>query len=337
MNLGEKGMKKPILIGIVAILFVFALIIGFLAGSSSSDSGGIGDVSGSSISAPNWNVGMYWVYTYNTQDSGFITSKLAVASDEGDNYMVGVDKRIDAQRHAVLNFNPMLGRIGKNGLEMYEKDRPLPLFKFPLKLASNWSFSLFNIEDFQARVISIERGPASGNGSLIAKIVAISPAGDILRYSYDTSSKWIESLVLEKNEEPILEMNLVLHGSNFKGNLYFVRGVDLFDEVYSSARGSPELQFYNTFLDSGHPNWGPFQDLIYFFEVETGSNTVGVLTINDHSTNNNLRRTFQSNTAESSLGLIPSEAGEWGVTVTLLGQSDLRVRIAGGIEYQWNI
>lgn len=330
-------MKKPILIALIVVLVLTALGLGFLAGSNSPENNGPDDVSRSSIITPTWEVGRYWVYTYNTPDSGFLTSKLAVSNINDDHYMVGVDNRIDAQRHAVLNFNPMLGRIGKEGLELYEKDKPLPLFKFPLEVSSNWSFSLFNIDDLQARVVSIERGSSSGNGSLIANIVATASTGETLRYSYDSSAMWISSLVLEKNDGIILEMNLVLHGGDFKGDLYFIRGVDLFDEEYSSARGSPEMQFYDTFLDSGHPNWGPFDDLIYFFEVETGSNTVGVLTIRDHGSNNRLRRTFQSNTVESSLGLIPSDAGEWGVTVSLLGQSTLRVRIAGGIEYQWNV
>jgi hypothetical protein len=336
-NMSENRMRKPVMIGLVAILLLAALVIGFLTGTNTSRNGGEDDVSGSSITPPTWEKGMYWVYTFNTPDSGFLTSRLAVAEVESENYMVGVDKRIDAQRHAVLNFNPMIGRIGKEDLALYEKDQALTLFKFPLEVSSNWSFSLFNIDDFQARVVSIERDPSSGNGSLMANIEAIAPSGEALKYSYDSSAKWIGSLALERSGEILLEMNMVLYGTNYAGDLYFIRGVDLFDEEYSSARGSPELQFYDTFLDQGHPNWGPFTDLIYFFQVETGSNTVGVLTIHDHSSNNRLRRTFQSNTAENSLGLIPSDAGEWGVTVTLLGQSDLRLRIAGGIEYHWTV
>jgi hypothetical protein len=132
-------------------------------------------------------------------------------------------------------------------------------------------------------------------------------------------------------------MNLVTFGTNYTGEVYFVRGVDVYDERYESNQGSPVFEIYDTFLDSGHPNWGPFDSLIFYYEAYTQDASFGSLIIKDHRSETILRRAFYPNTLENSLGTIPSEAGEWAVTISLTGESSLRLRIAGGIEYIWTV
>ncbi len=331
-------MKTALVAGIMALLLISGLFIGYLAGSREGPSGGEDGSENLIIQAPVWERGRFWTYSFNIPETGILTSKIAVAGDEGENYEVGVNNLMDARRHAVLNFDPMLGRIGMNGLEVYENNEPQPLFKFPLTLHSNWSFSMFGVDEFEARVVSIKQMDISEyNRTTIVKIEAEGPSGESLRYSYDTSSMWIRELTLSDGDEPSLEMDLVSHGTGYTGDLFFVRGVDLFDDEYSSSRGSPEIDLYNSFIDRGHPNWGPFDELIYFYDVETRSGTVGTLTIRDHSTRANLRRTFESNMVARSLGTLESKAGEWSVTVSFAGDSDLHIKIAGGIVYSWNV
>ena len=140
MTMGDRTIKRSVLLGIVFSIFIVALLIGYMVGSNTTWNSDPNSPSKESILAPVWEKGIYWVYSFNSPDSGLLTSRLGVAGEEGENYNVGVDKKIDAQRHAVLNFDPLLGRIGKSGLEIYEKDVAQPMFKFPLELSSNWTF-----------------------------------------------------------------------------------------------------------------------------------------------------------------------------------------------------
>ncbi|UCF08811.1 MAG: hypothetical protein JSW28_03720, partial [Thermoplasmata archaeon] len=268
-----------------------------------------------------------------------VLSRIVVASEDGTDYSIGVASRLDAQRHAVLNYNPMLGRIKVDSLSLYEKGFPQPLFNFPLKKDARWSFSIFNVDDFSAKVTGIRKADLPGGGStVLVDIRASAPSGAQLTYSYDTEAQWVSSLVLEdSSENKLLEMTLVSHGQGFKGDVYFIRGVDIFDEVYSSARGSPEVEFYNSFIDQGHPNWGTFNDLIYYYNIVTGDNAGGTLTITDPASDESVRHGFGSNTVESTLGTIPSDSGEWKVQLVLTGEADLDLRIAGGIEYIWTV
>ena len=115
--------------------------------------------------------------------------------------------------------------------------------------------------------------------------------------------------------------------------MYFVRGSDLFDEEYTA----PEFNIQNTLI-GGHPDWGPFNSIIYHLEVLTEDNSGGTLVIKDPlSEVEAVRRVFGPNTFESSLGTIPSASEELSISVSLFGESNLHLRIAGGIEYIWEV
>ncbi len=293
----------------------------------------------SEISAPNWEYGKYWTYSFKTPEIEDVISRIVVASDDGTDYLTGVASRLDAQRHAVLNYNPMLGRITMDNFSVYEKGIPQPLFSFPLRKNSQWTFSMFDVEEFKARVISIRSVdlPTSGH-TILVNIEATAPSGELLTYSYDSSANWIRSLVFEDfSGNVLLDMTLVSYGMGFVGEVYFVRARDLFNEVYTSERGSPAIDLYNSFLDQGHPDWGEWDYLVYYYEVITEENSGGTLTVADPLSKEAMKRVFGPNTFESTLGTIPSESGEWKVTVVLGGESYLRLRIAGGIEYIWTV
>jgi hypothetical protein len=165
-------------------------------------------------------------------------------------------------------------------------------------------------------------------------IQAESSSGEKLTYSYDSKAKWIGFLIHESSSgEPKIEMNLVSYGKGFSGEVFFVRGVDLFDETYSA----PDTDTQNTLI-SGHPEWGPFDSLIYYFEITTGGGSGGTLILKDPSSPvEAMRRVFGPNMFESSLGTIPSPSEELSTQITLVGTANLGLRIAGGIEYIWNV
>jgi len=332
--------KRKISVSLLTIIVIF--IIGFIVGATILT--GYVEYSEYSsipneISSPSWKSGQYWTYSFKTPEIEHVISTIVVASEDGENYLVGVDSRLDAQRHAVLNFNPMLGRIEIENLEIYEKGIPQPLFSFPLTNNKRWSFSMFDVEEFEAKVIRIRSAELTNNGkTTLVEIQADAPNGEKLIYSYDDSAKWIRSLVLEDSSgTALLETTLVSYGMGFAGEVYFIRGSDLFDEEYISERGSPDIDFYNSFLDQGHPDWGPFDYLVYYYDVQTGDSSGGTIAVTDPGSESQMRRSFGPNTFERAIGTIPSESGEWGVTVIIGGESHLRLRVSGGIEYTWTV
>ena len=331
---------KKISILILSIVSIF--IIGILLGATMFS--GYFEYSENSyppseISAPNWEHGKYWTYSFKTPEIEDVISKIVVASDDGTDYLIGVASRLDAQRHAVLNYNPMLGRITMENFSIYEKGIPQPLFTFPLRKNAQWTFSMFDVEEFEAKVVSIRTLdlPLSGQTTLV-NIEATASSGELLKYSYDTSAKWLHSLVFEDSSGNILlDMNLISYGMGFVGEVYFVRARDLFSDVYNSKRTSPAIDRYNSFLDQGHPNWGDWEYLVYYYELITEENSGGTLTVADPLSKEAMKRVFGPNTFECTLGTIPSESGEWKVTLALAGNSYLKLRIAGGIEYIWTV
>jgi hypothetical protein len=332
--------RATLIISIFAIICIFT--VGFLFGATMYT--GYFDYSKNSpipneISAPTWEYGKYWNYSFKTPEIENVVSRIVIASDDGTDYLIGVASRLDAQRHAVLNYNPMLGRITMENFSIYEKGIPQTIFSFPLKKNIQWSFSMFGIEQFDAKVVSIMNLDLPNKGkTTIVNIIAEASSGESLIYSYDTSAKWINSLVLKDSSgNDLLDMKLISHGMGYVGEVYFVRARDLFSDVYSSSIGSPALDLYNSFLDRGHPNWGDWDYLVYYYEVVTGENSGGTLIVADPLSKESMKKVIGPNTFENTLGTIPSQSGEWKVSLALRGDSDLELQIAGGIEYIWTV
>jgi hypothetical protein len=326
--------KRKISFSLITVIIVFA--VGFILGVallSQVIEYTNSDLPPDQISLPKWENGRYWTYSFKTPEIDDLVSRIIVASSDEVEYQVGVSSRIDAQRHGVLNYNPMLGRVVKEDLGIYESGEVQSLFSFPLKRGKQWSFSMFGITEFNAIVTDIRTADLPDEGSTyIVDILAETSSGEKLTYSYDSKARWIGYLIHESSQGDMkIEMNLVSYGKGFSGEVFFVRGVDLFDNSYSA----PDFEIQNT-LVSGHPDWGPFESLIYHFEVSTGGGSGGTLILKDPSSSvEAMRRVFGPNMFESSLGTIPSPSEELTTQVSLAGSANLRLRIAGGIEYVW--
>ena len=75
-----------------------------------------------SISAPVWNKGYYWEYGIKTSDIEISTTMIVAIDDDSNDYYIGTASLIDAKRHAVLNYNPALGRVQISDFSIYENN-----------------------------------------------------------------------------------------------------------------------------------------------------------------------------------------------------------------------
>ena len=71
-------------------------------------------------------VGQNWLYTFITPQFGEDSARLVVAEiDNGSGeYVLGISSEREAQRHAVINHNPFLGRMTIDALAVYENGEP---------------------------------------------------------------------------------------------------------------------------------------------------------------------------------------------------------------------
>jgi hypothetical protein len=333
MGIGAKLLGAITVILLVAVAFVAGMYIG------GPGTGGGPGTEPRSAGLPAWDVGRYWYYAFDTPDIDPTMARIVVATKNETQYQLGIDSRLDAQRHAVLNYNPMLGRITTSQLAVFEKGIPQTILLFPLHKGKIWNFTLLGRDNWIAKVTGLDSISLPGeNRTTVAVIEASAGTGDVLKYTYDSSAGWFRSMVLlDASGREELRMTLVSSGTGYKGDAYFVRGVDLYSKDASSSTGSPEVDIYESFIDRGHPKWGPFDSLIYYYNVKIGDRSNGILTFRDHSTTTLMRKTFDPGTEEDGLGSMPSSGGEVGVTIALQGSCRLRVMVAGGIEYKWTL
>ena len=279
-----------------------------------------------SISAPIWNKGHYWEYGIKTADIEISTTMIVAVDDDSDDYYIGTASLIDAKRHAVLNYNPALGRVQMSDFSIYENNIAQLIFDFPLEKNKEWSFSLYGKDGFAATVVDIQADRAD--------IVASHSDGVRIEYNFDVDTKWINSFVFtESNGETILEMQLAKHGNDYTGNSYFCRGGDLYDEEFIG----PDFGYYDTeFANEGHERYGPWNYVVYYLEAEIGSGS-GELILRDHDSTNILVETFSPGNSKNELGTVMGTSGNWTLEISLSGDADVRIRIAGAIEYSYAV
>ena len=284
------------------------------------------------IDVPTWEVGENWLYTFSTPEYSDDTAKLVVASDDEENgtaYMLSISSLTEARRHAVLNHNPFLGRMTHSNLSAYENGVPQPVLNFPLELNKDWVYTLFSIE-WSANVISIEEN--------IAVIQASSSDGSKLIYSYDSEIKFFRTFSwLDAENIEQLKMMFVDKGEGYTGDVYFVRGGDLYANTWQS--NGPDLEIEDSFLVNDHPNDGEWDEMIFFLDAECGSGSSSItLTLRDHLSATALFRAYGPGSSElGSLGTIPYPTEEYTLTVTMTGDSMLRLIFAGGITQTWTL
>ena len=291
---------------------------------TSPDGGAGGDTA--VIEAPSWEVGQSWTYTVvvsgTVEEIAVVTTMVIGDIDETD-YHIGSSQLLDAQRHAVLNHNPALGRIRIADMALYEKNEPQLLLQFPLTAGASWNFSLFGVERFDATIISTTDG--------IASISAESTSGERLDYVYDRSIGWLTSFVRsETGGSELLRMTVVETGTSYTDDVWFCRGGDLYEGEFAG----PDFEFYDTaFANDGHVRYGPWSYIVYWLEEDIQSGG-GEMVLRDHD---GAQKTwvFPPDTIHQELGTVTGTSGNWTLQVSLSGDADVRLIVAGAIQYSW--
>ncbi|MCH2440066.1 MAG: hypothetical protein MK220_01905 [Candidatus Poseidoniia archaeon] len=297
------------------------LAAGCLGTSPSGDDSDDGDI----IAAPAWELGHWWVYAVSIPEAEVVTTMVVGKIDEED-YHLGSSRLLDAQRHAVLNHNPALGRIRISDMALYEQDVPQPLLQFPLGAGASWNFSLFGVERFDASVVSVTDGKAT--------IAAEAATGERLDYVYDASVGWLSSFErVGSDGSQLVRMLLVELGTGYSGEAWFCRGGDLYEGMFAG----PDFEFYDTaFANDGHVRYGPWSYIVYWLEADIGSSGSGELVLRDHD-GEQLTEVFTPGNSFQELGVVTGASGNWTLQVSLSGDADVRILIAGAIEYGWTL
>ena len=308
------------------------MLITTLTGCTGITSEMTGSSGNEEISVPTWEVGDYWLYTFSTPDYSDDTTKLVVATtdieENGTAYMLAISSIGEARRHAVLNHNPFLGRITHDKLSPFEDGVAQMVLDFPLLKNKAWSFSLFG-NDWNAVVSSID--------SSMASIRATANDGSTIDYIFDGDMGFFSSFIWTDAEGVVqLKMKHADNGADHNGDVYFVRGGDLYSNNWYNT--GPDAEFVDTFLVSDHPRDGEWNEMIYFLDASCGGGSTISLTLRDHTSVSALERLWGPGAEETgTLGTIPYPSEEYTLTATFTGNTHLRILLAGGITYSWNL
>jgi hypothetical protein len=311
-----------------ALALVTLLLSAGMAGCTGSD----GDGDSNSIGVPTWEVGDWWLYTFSTPDYSDDTARLVVASDNeegGTAYMLAISSLTEARRHAVLNHNPFLGRVTHSDLSAFENGVTQPVLSFPIEEGGTWDFTLFSTE-WAASVTGV-----TGSTAIIAGAAS---DGSRIDYVYDSGVGFFSSFIwTDPSGTEQLRMMVADQGSGHTGDVYFVRGGDLFSDTWDDS--GTDIEIRDTFLVSDHPSDGDWDEIIYFIDAECGSGSSTIsLTLRDHLSVSALERIWGPGASElGTLGTIPYPSGEYTLTATFTGSTYLRVKIAGGITESWSL
>jgi hypothetical protein len=313
---------------LLSALMLSLSMAGCLEGPSIS-SNGMGDTTEAELALPVWEVGDQWLYTFTTPQFGEDSARLVIAEVDEDEglYRVGISNEREAQRHAVINHNPFLGRITMDGLSVYEQGTAQPVFNFPWEEDSIWTFTLFG-QAWSASTVSIYNG--------VVNVVAQSDEQHRLTYAFSGRQGFLSSLVwTDDGSVEQLRMTLTQSKSGYEGDVYFYQARDLLDSLYEEN----DNDIYDSFLDSGHPDGEDWDVLVWYLDVDIAAGGSGTLTMKDHQGASPLTRAWGSGATEKgAIGTIPSLSGDYSLTVTLRGQaSSLHLKVAGAIVTQWTL
>jgi len=279
---------------------------------------------------PVWEIGDNWLYTFITPQFGEDSARLVVADVRTDDglFMLGISSEGEAQRHAVINHNPFLGRVTMDGLSVYENGDPQSVFNFPWSVGNSWDFRLLG-QDWTATTDNIYNGEVT--------VSATSTEDHELNYVFSGSQGFIKSLLWTDNEGiDHLEMNLNQKKTGYTGDVFFYRAGDIHDNLYEEN----DQEIYDTFLDEGYSPNEVWDTLVWYLDVEiTQQGGSGSLSIKDHQGASPLTRAWGAGATEKgSFGTIPSNSGDHSITVTLRGQdSFVHLKVAGALVRTWTL
>ena len=296
-------------------------------GLSSSD---IGNTTEDELALPDWQIGDQWLYTFITPQFGEDSARLVVADVRTDDglFMLGISSEGEAQRHAVINHNPFLGRVTMDGLSVYENGEPQPVFNFPWTVGNAWEFRLLG-QDWTASTDNIYDGEVT--------VSATSTEGHALSYVFSGREGFIKSLLWTDNEGiDHLEMNLNQKKTGYTGDVFFYRAGDIHDNTYEEN----DQEIYDTFLDEGYSPNEAWDTLVWYLDVEISQQGgSGSLSIKDHQGASPLTRAWGAGATEKgSFGTIPANSGDHSITVTLRGEdSSVHLKVAGALVRSWTL
>ncbi len=279
---------------------------------------------------PVWEIGDNWLYTFITPQFGEDSARLVVADVRTDDglFMLGISSEGEAQRHAVINHNPFLGRVTMDGLSVYENGDPQPVFNFPWMVGNSWDFRLLG-QDWTATTDNIYNGEVT--------VSATSTEDHELSYVFSGSQGFIKSLLWTDNEGiDHLEMNLNQKKTGYTGDVFFYRAGDIHDNLYEEN----DQEIYDTFLDDGYSPNEAWDTLVWYLDVEISQQGgSGSLSIKDHQGASPLTRAWGAGATEKgSFGTIPSNSGDHSITVTVRGQdSFVHLKVAGALVRSWTL
>jgi hypothetical protein len=313
-------MKKTFTLCLLS-LFLGSTLSGCLSDGFSNNENDI------SIYTPNWTKSDFWEYSVKTSNLEVSTTMVVTIDNDATDYYIGAGSLEDAKRHAVLNHNPALGRVQMSDYSVYENNQPQKIIDFPLKNSKSWSFSLYGEDEFVASVIGIENG--------LAEISAISNTGARISYIFSQEARWFSYFEFNNaNGETVLSMELANYGTGFTGNAYFCRGGDLYDKEFEG----PDLELYDTaYISEGHQRYGNWNYILYYIETDIGSSGGGELVLRDHESAAIETLVFNSGTKQRIEGTVEGSSGNWTLEISLSGDSYVRARIAGAIQYTYAV
>jgi len=305
------------------------LLSAMLAGCTENTSTSMGTTEKEDLELPEWEVGDSWVYTFTTPQFGQDTARLVVVeADDGEgNYVVGISSEREAQRHAVINHNPFLGRMNQQSLGVYEQGEVQQVFSFPWEKEASWSFNLFG-QSWTSEVKSMYNKEID--------VEATSAEGHKITYTFDTNIEFLSTFEWT-NDEGVSQLSMVVGEvkSGYSGDVFFYRARDLLDSTYESS----DQEIYDSFFDSGHPDGSEWNVLVWYIDAEIANGGQGNLAMKDRTGASPLLRTWGSGATEKgAIGTIPSNTGEYTLTVQLSGSdSNLHLRVAGALSFQWSL
>ena len=213
-------------------------------------------------------------------------------------------------------------------MSVYENGEAQSVFNFPWERNAEWTFTLF-AQQWDAEVVNIYNG--------VVDVLAYSSEGHTLQYEFSGRNQFIQSLTWRDAEGlEHLRMTLAQTKSGYEGDAFFYRAGDLLDNLYENS----DSDIYDSFFDSGHPSGEGWDTLVWYLDVEMADQGgQGSLAMKDRAGLSPLTRAWGSGATEKgAIGTIPSNSGEYTLTVTCRGQgSFIHLRVAGALVNQWTL
>jgi len=323
-----------------AILLVFLMLASTMSGCFGDGSDSDSNSENAPFNVPTWEIGDWWLYTFTTPEFSDDTARLVVAendTEEGTAYNLAISNHVEARRHAALNHNPFLGRITHDNLSAYENGVPQPIFRFPFQKGDSWEFTLFAIE-WDADVLEVHVQSDGVTSYRTAVITASADDGSTLSYIFDESAGFLRSLIwMDSQGVEQLNMQLSNFGTNYEGDVWFIRATDLYSGSWDHDSGMPDAEIRDTFFVGDHPSGEEYDEMIYYLDARMGGGT-GSLTLRDHTSVSALERAWQpGESEEGQLGEINAPSQDYTLTITQSGDSEISIIIAGGITFSWTL